>query len=242
MQSNPEEDTRSDQFIAMFNEIDHELRKRTGKFDKNISFSEVSRQFASDSPFWRVHDAKLQTFVQIRNFLVHEKTSSGYLAIPSAGALDHLKRVRNHLLRPTPVLKVFKKDVVSMAPDERLLEVLREVSAKGITHFPVYDGEQLHGLLTSDGLTHWLAGAAMHESLVELGDIAVGEVLKAEDTSVPIVTCVGKATPIEEAFDEFVKNPRLQAVLITDSGSDAETPLGILTTWDVARGVDSSDT
>jgi predicted transcriptional regulator len=127
----------------------------------------------------------------------------------------------------------FQRSGEVVTPDESLAKVLKRVSQKEYSQFPVYDGDKFRGLLTENGITRWLAHHVSKKmSLVELEEVPIKQVLPEEETR-PNWLFVSRNHTVDEVKGLFAEKELLEAVLITDAGKPAEKPIGIVTRWDV---------
>ena len=223
---------RVDRFLGAFNAIEGELRRRLDA-DKNTGYRELARRFRAANGWWRRSYEAMETIADMRNFLVHEKVHPAiYAAVPSEEVIELIERLRDQLMRPVTVMDKYSREVVEFAPSDPLAAVLRVIDERAITFFPVREGGKFHGLLTTNGIAHWLARAGRSIGLADL-DTPVAEALAVQEAE-ENVRFVRRTTPVDEAFELFTVYPQLQAVIITHSGNASESPLGIVTAWDVA--------
>jgi predicted transcriptional regulator len=223
---------RVDRFLVAFNTIEGELRRRLGA-EKHAGYKDLARRFREKNGWWRRSSEAMETIADMRNFLVHEKVQPAiYAAVPSTEVIDLIERIRDELVRPVTVMDRYAREVVEFAPGDALAAVLRVIDERTITFFPVRDGTDFRGLLTTNGIAHWLAKAGRSVGLADL-DTPVADVLAAQESE-DNVRFVGRTTPVDVTFELFTQHPQLQAVLITHSGKAKESPLGIVTAWDVA--------
>ena len=91
------------------------------------------------------------------------------------------------------------------------------------------------GLLTENGITRWLAKHIQRAlSLVELDEVFVAELLREEEQR-NNCAFIGPDVAVDAARSMFREEETLEAVLITENGQRSESPLGILTRWDMLR-------
>ena len=67
-----------------------------------------------------------------------------------------------------------------------------------------------------------------------IASVSVGEVL-ARDHRKDEFALVAREATVEEALSLWTRNPRLEAVIITERGRAEETPLGIATATDLIK-------
>ena len=94
---------------------------------------------------------------------------------------------------------------------------------------------RFRGLLTENGITRWLAHhVATKLSLVDLEEIHVTEVIENEEKRTNCLF-VAQDSRVDDVVGKFSSGELLEAVLVTATGKDSETLLGIATGWDIIR-------
>ena len=117
--------------------------------------------------------------------------------------------------------------------NDTLAQVLKTITQREYSQFPVYDGNQFLGLLTENGITRWLAQHVSTElSLVELDEVRVSQVLQNEEKRVNYYF-VARDMRLDDVRGLFASHELLEAVLITANGKESEKLLGIATRWDI---------
>jgi hypothetical protein len=96
-------------------------------------------------------------------------------------------------------------------------------------------GTTFKGLLTENGITRWLAHHVTKTlSIVDLEDVSVRDVVPEEEKR-ENWAFVSREEAIDAVRGLFIDKKLLEAVLITHSGSHRESPLGLVTRWDIIR-------
>lgn len=223
-----------EQFEADYNAVDHFLRKSIGA-DKQISFSQLVKEYSNKHKGWGDADL-LKTLAEIRNAIIHNKTRPyRYLAVPTLAISQELTACLNRLINPARAIPTFQHKVETISIDDTLARVLKVIRQCNFSQFPVYDTQRFLGLLTENGITCWLAlYVSNKDSLVELEDASVREVLKREEER-PNSLFLPRDIPIDEVKGAFASHKMLEAVLFTATGKDSEKLLGIATRWDIIK-------
>ena len=221
-----------ERFEAAYNSIDHFLRKRLHK-EQSASFTALVADYERTHKIGTDGDY-LRMAANLRNVLVHQKTKPHQpVAVPTMPVVDTLERICRRLTKPPLVVPRFQRSVEGVTLSESLAKVLRRVSQRDYSQFPVYDGEKFRGLLTVNGITRWLAHHVSKKmSLVELEEVPVKHVLQQEEMR-PNCWFIARGNTVDEVKSLFAVKELLEAVLITESGKPAEKPMGIVTRWDV---------
>jgi predicted transcriptional regulator len=221
-----------ERFKDTYNDIDRYLRKFL-QMDKNVSFIRLVKDYAAHYPRWRYQEP-LSLLSDLRNMLVHlPEKEYAYISIPTEIAIETLKSIRDSLLVPDLVLPKFQKPVTKVNWSDSLATVLEIINKMQFSQFPVYKGEKFVGLLTENGITHWLAQHTVSNmTLVEFSEERVEAVLSREEKR-NNYEFISRSTTILDAENRFVMNPSLEALLITEHAKPEDALLGIITRWDI---------
>lgn len=232
MPSEAERD-RAEAFLTAFNAIETELKRLTGVQDFE-GFRDAAHRYKEMRPGWQDYNAVL-AFADVRNIVVHRRYKPfQYISVPSEESVSDIERIRERLLKPRTARDEFKHNaIVVLQSSDPLTALLEHVRASDFTYFPVYDGESFAGLVTSNGVTRWLARAVTGISIIEFGDHHIRDVLSLEEERAN-VQFVPAHMPVEDVVYGFQVNVHLEAALVTHNGRSSESLLGIATRWDIA--------
>jgi predicted transcriptional regulator len=221
-------------FLVTYNQLDAEMRSRLA-LGREVAFSRVLNEFSAKHPRWFDFEF-LRTANELRNLLVHEpKRPYDYVAIPTAAMVMELKEVCDRILNPERVWPKFRREVETVAPTNSLAQVLRQIALRDFSQFPIYREKRFDGLLTENGITRWLAHHVSSElSIIELEDVLVGQVIPEEEKR-GNWQFVSREETVQTVRELFAEKELLEAVLITHSGNERESLLGIVTRWDIIR-------
>jgi len=221
------------------------------------------RQIAAERRHFARHLDFLLETGELRNALVHNRLgASEYIAVPTMSTVEQLEAIDEELRRPLPLRGLAAKEVISVSVDDRVGHVLALVKQKGYVRFPVRRDGRVIALLTASGVVRWIASHDIDacalpaiargergktgplDETVRLSDgeriictiasVSVGEVL-ARDHRKDEFAIVARDATVEEALSLWTRNPRLEAVIITERGRAEETPLGIATATDLIK-------
>lgn len=226
---------RAEDFLTAFNEIERELKRRTGVEDHE-GFRTAAHRFVERNGWWRQDFEAMLSFADLRNVIVHDRFRRfAYLSIPTAEVVAEIRAVRDRLLEPRTAYHVFQREVETAQASDSLASLLARVQARQFTHFPVYEGRTFLGLVTGNGITHWLARELDRAdlSLLDFEEREVRELFELEETR-PNCRFMSRSAPVDEVAFAFAENPQLEAVLVTQDGRSDQKLLGIATQWDIA--------
>lgn len=230
----------AEEFQASFNRIDTYLRKATGLTDrKNKTFLAVVAAFEHKHPGARADVARLRSFAELRNALVHEVYQRAeYIAYPTQRTLNDLLDLESKITSPLLARDVFHWPVTTLKPTDRVPMMLDLVKEHDFTQFPVYeDDKSFAGLVTSTGLVRWMARRpAEVDEFIDLDNYSIGDVLASEELTDNVVFMPHSSLVVDVA-EAFSANSRVEAVIFNHAGSRNQAILGIATRWDVANQV-----
>lgn len=230
----------SDRFLASFHRIEKYL-ERIRKKPGHMSFKSAVQHAQKYDPVVRKYQDDLFEFADLRNAIVHDSINPSYaIAEPHDSTVVHIEKIEKELIQPETVIPKFKREVYTFSIHDRAKDVLHYVHHNGFTKFPVYEGESFAGLLTENGIAHWLAHAA-ENNLKNLFHQTIDNILVYEKVKVNY-KFISKHTTVYEAEDIFknqIQNgKKLNALLISEDGKPSRELLGIITHWDIIHIMD----
>jgi hypothetical protein len=260
-----EERSRVDRFEAAYNRIDRELQRLLDepREGRRRGFAASVRQIAAERRHFARHLDFLLETGELRNALVHNRMGAvEYIAVPTESTVVQLEAIDEELRKPVALRAFAAKDVVTVSVDDRVGHVLALVKQKGYVRFPVRMDGRIVALLTASGIVRWIAshdidacalphlarqGRATEGPLdgeIRLSDgeriictiasVSVGEVL-ARDHRKDEFAILARDATAEQALALWTRNPRLEAVIITERGRAEESPLGTATATDLIK-------
>lgn len=225
-------------FLSAFNAIDEHLRHETGLHERDTSFKRVLDEYTAKRRGWS-YARELWRCIGLRNVLVHDWVRPGQPpAVPALRTTELIERIRDGLLNPQRVLPIFQRAVTSSSRSERIHQLLARIRNSDFSQFPVIENNEFVGLVTENGLTRWLARYTRTESMFELVDHSVGEVLDCEEVR-DNFRFVSRSMLLEDLVEVFRQQPNLEAALITERGEHSTSFLGIATRWDIVQALSS---
>ena len=170
--------------------------------------------------------------------MVHESKADSYaIAQPSPELIQELKLVRMKLENPEKV-SMFKKEVITLDVTDSLTKVLDLVEKHNITQFPVFNNKHFEGMLSDNGITHWLA-RVLGDKVIQLTDVRVKDIIQ-KDEELASYIIVSSNMPLYEVEQQMMAkinrtgNSKV-VVLITPAGNISKKAdiIGIITPWDM---------
>jgi predicted transcriptional regulator len=228
-------------------------------------FAASVRQICAERRHFGRHLDFLLEAGELRNALVHNRFGHAeYIAVPTATTVAQLEAIDEELRKPVSLRALAAKEVVTISIDDRIGRVLSLVREKGFVRFPVRREGRIVAMLTASGVVRWIAshdlesctlpaavqvprgpagaldvrvpaGASDGERIIcAIASVTVGEVL-ARDHRKDEFAIVARDATADLALSMWTRNPRLEAIIVTERGRPDETPLGIATATDLIK-------
>lgn len=225
------QENNNEAFMGYFNDIEtffnEKYKPDRGK--QYYSFYELVENASRYDRYVKLKKDTFQVLGDLRNFLSHGNQKD--LVIITDESLDLIKEVHGQLLRPITAFDIKTNEVKFFEESSRLAAVLDLIRTKDYTKFPIKNkNNEVVGLLTDNGITHWLAQHA-EEGTVSLGEATARDILALDENKNNFAFIKREAT-IYDAEAEF-KDKNIEALLVTQNGNNNEPILGIITRVDL---------
>ena len=221
-------------FINAYNSIDQTLRA-VYNFRRNITFSDMIRRAVSINSVVRKYEDKLIDYARLRNAIIHNSNEERIIAEPHDEVVVEMEKIATLIASPPKVIDtIASKTVLVLDGNTPVKVALETIFRTGFKVIPVCEHDQIAGVINS-------------HRLIELMGMQIenGRDLDEYIASTPVRDAVSdsdqdrlfvikpKTLLIQEALDLFFANRKLQAIVITKSGSGLERPIGIVTVADI---------
>ncbi|WP_062532098.1 CBS domain-containing protein [Jeotgalibaca dankookensis] len=225
----------SNLFIKEFNSLHNAMQEAAGK---DGEFYSLLHELKNTHPVVKKYESHIDLARRLRNLLVHESKADSYaIAQPSPEIIQELKLVRMKLENPEKV-SLFKKEVITLDVTDSLTKVLDLVEKHNITQFPVFNNKHFEGMLSDNGITHWLA-RVLGDKVIQLTDVRVKDIIQ-KDEELASYIIVSSNMPLYEVEQQMMAkinrtgNSKV-VVLITPAGNISKKAdiIGIITPWDM---------
>lgn len=173
----------------------------------------------------------LNVFAELRNCLVHFRDGKEeVIAEPSSDITATIEEIAEMLQEDHSVLHFASSPVIRADYSEPLKGVLSRMDENRCSMLPVYEEGKFKGIFNLQQMLHHMI---THEKS-ELGTVA--EIL--DESTKGIAVFVSRNTLLEEVAQMYEKQKISESIpmvlLVTESGSPDEEPLGIITMSDLA--------
>jgi predicted transcriptional regulator len=206
---------RSEDFIKLCNQL-NTILVRKYKLQPHATLGQAIRYSKDDIVIKRFYDVLID-YTELRNVLVHSKLSYDYLAEPSEHVIHTLRHVITHIESPKRVKDYFQSDVETLNIEMTLRDVMKIIQVKRFSHFPVYDNQRCVGILTDNGIVHYLSDHLVDASQYQ--HITVKDLIQSDDHSLDFAFITLNMTAIE-VFETFDRKKDVRVLLILDQMED----------------------
>jgi hypothetical protein len=222
----------AEKFLEEFNKLEHYLEylldgsKASFIEKKNMLFGDRNLRYTI-----RRYDEDFEVINRLRNVVVHENYMDGKpLADPREDIIARVAEIFEALARPMTVFdRKSRTSPLVFSYTEPLSKALVYMSNNDFSQI-VVSKQNRHFFLRREDTAKWLEEHAEGD-LPPLGTVRIGDVLPAEC----LQKChISKDATVYEALSYFQEyDSGYPALIITNTGMDFETPLGILTPMDL---------
>jgi CBS domain-containing protein len=228
---------RAEEFIQLFNRVEKFLVQLVSP-KKLPPFWQLVDAASERNGAVRAHAEDLKQFAKLRNAIVHDEAYPPHIiAMPSEEAIQRYARVVHEVLEPAPLIPTFNVQVRCFSLSDPLTSALAFMRDHDFSQVVVKTNDRRLSMLTVEGITKWLADNLDGEHSPP-GNVMLQSVIALEPPGAFIVMAATKT--VFDAVDAFTKSihceaTRLYAIVITQSGTDTDDPIGLVTPWDLVH-------
>ena len=125
------------------------------------------------------------------------------------------------------------RDIKAFDLNTPLVEILPVMRENDFSQIVIKRKDNSFGMLTREGVAMWVEANIM-EDIVSLKEVSLKDIYQFEDES--CWRYLPQSADIYEGAEIFsCTQNRIQALIITNNGKNTETPLGLVTLWDMRR-------
>lgn len=222
----------SRRFLNAFIEIEQALEKIVGN-NSYMPFYQLVDAGARVDPFVQDISVELKEYGDLRNAIVHERINGEPIAEPHYEVVLRLEKICDLLQSPPKVEEHFIREVITCRSDEPLSEATKKMFEFTFSKLPVYEDQKFVGILTAEAITYWMADRLQKGESFE--HQKVDSVLKYIDNpdNYHFISRTTSLFEVIRIFGEYDhQGKRLQAILISEDGSEDADLVGIITVFD----------
>jgi predicted transcriptional regulator len=230
--------TNYEKFLRAFNTLHETLGKKLNQpnlqFGALLKVAEKNRDkvvlnYLSELDFYR----------EFRNFLVHQATiDKPPVAEPNDFIIDEINDIIHRIENPKKVYELFLNEVIHFNMDDSLSKVLSVVNEKEYSQFPVFNQNELVGLISENGITRFLA-KSVEDDIISIVETKIKDVINQDEAknSISVVNSNTLIHDVEGIFNKKLhEGNSIFAILVSNRGHKIENPediVGIITPWDL---------
>lgn len=220
-----------DAYAILEDRLNKILKSKTNiSEDEYVPFSKLIYQCASLNRIVSINQQALREYNELRNAIVHKRgTENEVLAEPSDAVTTDIERIAQLLQMDDSIMNYVSKPVKTVTSNDNLKDIYALMKQLNTSKIPVYDGNQFKGIVTLEAICEWAMNGQKETSVAEYID----------EKKSRRVLFLKKTSSVQNAihsFESSVQNgATLLAVLVTETGSLNEKPLGIITTADMPK-------
>jgi predicted transcriptional regulator len=221
----------TERFVAAFAAIEKALNAITRR-PKYIPFRTNARISARYNSVVKNYLEDICMFAELRNCIVHNRDGvQEAVAVPSDDTVAKIEHIADLLQKDHNVLNFASSPVICGEYSEPLKDALTRMDEKQIDKLPVYENGKFRGLFSLRQVLHHI----LVHGKDDLGLVA--DVMKVNmKDRVIFVDRSANLDTIVKLFDDFeTLQMRPPTILVTETGGINESPLGIITLYDLAR-------
>ena len=124
--------------------------------------------------------------------------------------------------------------VVTFSPDADIHEPLEIIASEGLAQFPVYEGGECVGLLTTNAIARWLAAELREDDTIAAGTVA--DVIAHSgklDEPIFLPRTVTAAAAVEALSTPLASGAVPRLAIITEHGKATQKPISVLGATDI---------
>lgn len=224
----------ANRFISAYNQIDQSIRTQYD-LSKSISYTEAIRKCARMNAFVKKYEDKLIDYGRLRNAIVHSYNEDLVIAEPHPDVVEEYEKIAKSICTPPlAVDTVINRNVKTISYDTSVADVIEGIYKSGNSNWPVYKDGMLIGVANSRKLIKEI-GKKIYEKrdLDEyVKNTIIGDAINefGQDT---YYTIANKNVTLDKILNLFSENRKLSLIIITETGSLLEQPIGIIAIGDI---------
>ncbi len=221
-------------FIVCYNNIDQSLRSQYD-LSKSSSYTEVIRRASRMNAFVKKYEDQLIDYGRLRNAIVHSFNDTMVIAEPHTDVVEEYERLAKVICTPPLAINtVCNREIRTVTHDTPVAQVVENIYKSGNSNWPVYKDGMLIGVANSRRLikevgkkvyekrdiNEWLQNTKIEDAINNFG----------EDN---YYTIANQNVTLDKILQLFSENRKLSLIIITETGSLLEQPLGVVAIADI---------
>lgn len=233
--------SNSAEFMNIFNKLEKYFKDQVDDGERRPFYSLISTLKHSNSNV-RYYYVKLKEYADLRNAIVHERIDGRVIAEPNEYAIKELQLIYDKITTSPKVIEVCAHSVKTLSIRDNLSIALGLMNKHGFSQIPIYDENRVYaGMLNSIAISCWMS-AVMDDGLIDISKVIIKDVLSYARKS-RVTLFKAKDLDVYEVLDVYkayaILPERIDAIIITETGSESEEALTIVTDHDTLKMIES---
>jgi len=221
-------------FISAYNQIDQSIRNQYD-LGKSISYTEAIRKASRYNAFVKKYEDKLIDYGRLRNSIVHSFNEDMIIAEPHSEVVDDYEKLATTICTPPLAIDtVINRDIKTIPHDTPLKDVVQNIYKSGNSNWPVYKDDMLIGVANSRKLIKEIGKKVYEKKDINefLENTKIEDAISnfGEDN---YYTIANKNVTLDKILNLFSENRKLSLIIITETGSLLEQPIGVIAIADI---------
>ena len=221
-------------FISAYNQIDQSLRNQYD-LGKSISYTEAVRKASRYNALVKKYEDQLIDYGRLRNAIVHSFNEDMIIAEPHENVVDEYENLASSICTPPLAIDtVINRDYKIISYDTLLKDVVEGIYKSGNSNWPVYKDDMLIGVANSRKLIKEIGKKLYEKKSIDeyLATTRIEDAISnfGEDN---YYTIANKEVTLDKILNLFSENRKLSLIVITETGSLLEKPIGVVAIADI---------
>lgn len=221
-------------FITAYNQIDQSLRNQLN-LGAGLSYTETIRKAAKSNAFVKKNEEVLIDYGRLRNSIVHSFNEDEVIAEPHIAAVENYERIAESICTPPlAVDTVCNKELKTISADTLLCDVVECMYKTGISNLPVYKDDMLIGVANARRIVKEIGKKVYEKKDIDeyVNNTKIEDVVSSFESD-NYYTIVNKNITLDKILNLFSDNRKLSLIIITETGSLLEQPIGGVAIGDI---------
>ena len=202
---------------------------------KSSSYTEAIRRASRYNAFVKKYEDQLIDYGRLRNAIVHSFNENMVIAEPHSDVVDAYEKLANTICTPPLAIDtVINKDIKIISNNTLLKDVVQGIYKTGVSNWPVYKEGMLIGVANSRKLIKEIGKKVYEKKSVDeyLENTKIEDAISnfGEDN---YYTIANKNVTLDKILNLFSENRKLSLIVITETGSLLEEPIGVIAIADI---------
>ena len=231
-------DKTAEQFRILYEQWEQYLKARFGKKNMRMLSQKFWLEEVDKCKKEKISENQLLGLINVRNAYIH---SSSLLEIKRY-AVVLLRRLINTFCKKAKDIAILKSKIYKVAPETKIKLVINEMKDNLYTHVPIVQKKSFYGVFSENTLLKAIALGKWRDNLKILDVIDLCKNNKGTD-DYKFLSEDANFYDVYELFQEYIDHgKRLGVVFLTKNGQEIGVINGLITAWDLHKGLSLSGT